>query len=415
MIATAASGAFNGAGADQVREWVDFVINVDVDPAKKHDLFHCVSVARLLAETGGSIAPADFEDPHMRDMIKGDPWKSWKVSPAQIVLALKVQGACAKKASPGPSVPPEVAHNNKELSGMAEAVKQFAELQSQALQKGKPKGLSFKLQDRKLELGMQHFAKDALPSEEVLAKFEAAGKIAHDKGRPWVGSAEGEDLRDHHRPTWSRTPMIDAVVGDGSYEERVKQSAAAKRNMAWMDKVDYAGFATFMGHLHEWGFKVILTKACSMADFLAYAHNIVRIAEEHGGVRTAYQYDVLQRRAMARALEEDVVDLAPYFAKIDRENLADAKDKVNKSFTEAGRAVTAKGQQSKGQPKGCAKGVADKGGKGSKKSSDGTEADNRPVRSPAKRPKGTAGTDYQHRSRSPRSGNQQYNSWGNKW
>ncbi|CAK0911428.1 unnamed protein product [Prorocentrum cordatum] len=394
MIVTAASGAFNGAGADQARDWVDFVINVDVDPAKKHDLFHYVSVARLLAETGGSIAPAGFEDPRMRDMIKAsipvhatpyateqdDPWKSWKVSPAQIVLALKVQGARAKKASPGPSVPPEVAHNNKELSGMAEAVKQFAELQSQALQKGKPKGLSFKLQDRKLELGMQHFAKDALPSEEVLAKFEAAGKIAHDKGRPWVGL-----LR-----------------------ERAKQSAAAKRNMAWMDKVDYAGFATFMGHLHEWGFKVILTKACSMADFLAHAHNIVRIAEEHGGVRTAYQYDVLQRRAMARALEEDVVDLASYFAKIDRENLADAKDKVNRSFAEAGRAVTAKGQQSKGQPKGCAKGAADKGGKGSKKSSDGTEADNRPVRSPAKRPKGTAGTDYQHRSRSPRSGNQQY-------
>ncbi|CAK0811933.1 unnamed protein product, partial [Prorocentrum cordatum] len=383
MIATAAS---DGAGANQVREWADFVINVDVDPAKKHDLFHCAPVARLVAETGGSIAPADFEDPHMRDMIKAsipvhatphateqdDPWKSWKVSPAQIVLALNVQGARAKKASPGPSAPPEVAHNNKDLSGMAEAVKQFAELQSQALQKGKPKELRFKLHDRKLELGTQHFPNDAFPSEEVLAKFEAAGKIVHDKGRPWVGFAEGEDLRDHHRPTWSRTLMIDAVVGGGSYEERVKQSAAAKRNMAWMDKVDYVGFATFMGHLHEWGFKVILTKACSMADFLAHAHNIVRIAEEHGGVRT-----------------EDVVDLAPYFAKIDRENLADAKDKVNKSFTEAGRAVTATGQQSRGQPKGCAKGVADKGGKGSKKSSDGTEADNRPVRSPAKRPKGT--------------------------
>eukprot|EP00959_Pyramimonas_sp_CCMP1952_P204364 4274006-Pyramimonas_sp.AAC.1 len=61
--------------------------------------------------------------------------------------------------------------------------------------------------------------------------------------------------------------------------------------MAWTDKVDYAGFATFMGHLHECGFKVILAKACSMADFFAYAHNIVRIAEEYGGVRTAYQYD----------------------------------------------------------------------------------------------------------------------------
>jgi hypothetical protein len=80
--------------------------------------------------------------------------------------------------------------------------------------------VNFKLQDRKLELGLQKFSADTPPSEEVLAKFEAATKVAHDKGRTWIGSAEGEDLRDHRRPAWSRTPAIDIVVGDGSYEER---------------------------------------------------------------------------------------------------------------------------------------------------------------------------------------------------
>ena len=106
------------------------------------------------------------------------------------------------------------------------------------------------------------------------------------------------------------------------------------------------------------------------------------------------------------------------------ENLADAKEKMNKSFTEASRAMTAKGPP-KGHPKGSAKGSSEngaasgpsnKGGKGNKKGHDATGADGRRVRSPEKRPKGTAGNDYyQHRSRSPRSGTKQYSSWENKW
>eukprot|EP00959_Pyramimonas_sp_CCMP1952_P151640 3172902-Pyramimonas_sp.AAC.1 len=103
---------------------------------------------------------------------------------------------------------------------MAEAVKQFAELQSQVSQKGKHKGLSFKLQDRKLKLGLQSLSTDTIQSEEILAKFEAAVKVAHDEGRPWIGSADSEDLRDHHWPAWGRAPAFDAVVCDGSYEDR---------------------------------------------------------------------------------------------------------------------------------------------------------------------------------------------------
>ena len=55
VLATAASGAFNGADATQVREWVEFVIGVDPNPAGKHDVFYYIAVARLLAESVGSV------------------------------------------------------------------------------------------------------------------------------------------------------------------------------------------------------------------------------------------------------------------------------------------------------------------------------------------------------------------------
>ena len=71
-----------------------------------------------------------------------------------------------------------------------------------------------------------------------------------------------------------------------------------------------------------------------MSDFMAYTHNIIRIAEEHGGVRTAYQYDVLQRKAMAKALERDETDLAPLFTVIDRDVL---KSSMPREGTNGGR------------------------------------------------------------------------------
>ncbi|CAK0899346.1 unnamed protein product [Prorocentrum cordatum] len=369
MIATAPSGAFNKANADQIRDWVDFVLNVEPNAAEKHDLFYYVSVARLLAETIGSTSLSDFEDPHMREMIKAaivvndlpyaaeqDPaWKAWKVSPAQVVFALKVQTKCAQAAPPARSAP-EAGAGSSDVAGMAEAVKQLAELQTQALQKGKPKGLSFKLQDRIVEVGLQNFDKGTLPSEEILAKFEAGAKIANDKGR-----------------------------------DRVRQSAAAKRGSAWIDKIDYVSFATFMGHLHEWGFKVILAKACSMADFFSYVHIMIRIAEENGGVR--------------------------YLTRIDVDLLRTAKDKVDKRFAELARASGAPKGQSKGQPKGASKSYGDGGSHASSSASSGgkggksAKGDSRRVRSPPARHKGSAGGGQQHRSRSPRAGWQQSGQW----
>ncbi|CAK0805789.1 unnamed protein product [Prorocentrum cordatum] len=398
MIATAPSGAFNKANADQIRDWVDFVLNIEPNAAEKHDLFYYVSVARLLAETIGSTSLSDFEGPHMREKIKAaivvndlpcaaeqDPaWKAWKVSPAQVVFALKVQTKCAQAAPPARSAPEAGA--GSDVAGMAEAVKQLAELRTQALQKGKPKGLSFKLQDRIVEVGLQNFDKDTLPSEEILAK---AG----------LGSA-------------LQKAKISAII-NAQHEDRVRQSAAAKRGSAWIDKIDYVSFATFMGHLHEWGFKVILTKACSMADFFSYVHIMIRIAEENGGVRTAFQYDALQRRAMAKALERNETDLSRYLTRIDVDLLRTAKDKVDKRFAELARASGAPKGQSKGQPKGASKSYGDGGSHASSSASSGgkggksAKGDDRRVRSPPARHKGSADGGQQHRSRSPRAGWQQ--------
>ncbi|CAK0901962.1 unnamed protein product, partial [Prorocentrum cordatum] len=228
---------------------------------------------------------------------------------------------------------------------------------------------------------------------EVLAKFEASGNIAHDKGRRWVGSAEGEDLREHRRPQWSRTPVVDAIIGDGSYE------------------IDYISFATFMGHLNEWGFKLIFTEACKMSDFFAYSNNIICIAEDLGGVRTAFLYDVLQRKAVAQALERDEKDLTLFFTEIDRSILKDARHKVERRFAETARAGGAQKGSHKGYPKGGpdVRG-ASSGGKGAKNDKGG---DDRRPRSPERRPKGSASKGHP-RSRSPRA-TAHSSSWEKRW
>ena len=88
-----------------------------------------------------------------------------------------------------------------------------------------------------------------------------------------------------------------------------------------------------------------------MSELLAYIFNLCRISEESGGVRTAYQYDILRRRAMARALERGEASLTPFFASFDRDMVREAKDKVQARASEAGKFM-ARGQNSPsiGQP-----------------------------------------------------------------
>eukprot|EP00959_Pyramimonas_sp_CCMP1952_P470702 9497131-Pyramimonas_sp.AAC.1 len=79
---------------------------------------------------------------------------------------------------------------------------------------------------------MAAFPSEGFPSEENMAMFEAAGRVARDKGRLYVGSADGEDLQKNFRPAWSKVPRVDVPVGDGTVGERHRQMSELKRARA---------------------------------------------------------------------------------------------------------------------------------------------------------------------------------------
>ncbi len=149
-------------------------------------------------------------------------------------------------------------------------------------------GLSFDLAARLKEVGLDSLPPDSVPSEELLYRVEALSKTARDKGRWWVGSAEGESLRVHHRPCWSRTPAVHLPTGDGSYEDKLHAAAEATKKALEQEKVEYQSFSTFLGQLMEWIIKMVLFNVFTLSKGFAYLHRIVRVAEEEGGVFTAY-------------------------------------------------------------------------------------------------------------------------------
>eukprot|EP00959_Pyramimonas_sp_CCMP1952_P316795 6630951-Pyramimonas_sp.AAC.1 len=71
---------------------------------------------------------------------------------------------------------------------------EFVKSQSEARAPGK-KSLSYDRATRAQEIGLAFFPKDALPNEDQLIKWEAAGKVAAENGRPFVGSTDGDDLQ----------------------------------------------------------------------------------------------------------------------------------------------------------------------------------------------------------------------------
>eukprot|EP00959_Pyramimonas_sp_CCMP1952_P207962 4350279-Pyramimonas_sp.AAC.1 len=127
-------------------------------------------------------------------------FRTWKVQPSQVTFALRAQGKCSKLLPPQPT--PE--------DTLAQTMTEYLEAQATTHKvKISVEALSFKLSDRVAELGMGNFPEDGLPSDENLAIFEAAGRVAREKGRPCVGSADGEDLQKHFWPARSKAPRID--------------------------------------------------------------------------------------------------------------------------------------------------------------------------------------------------------------
>ena len=97
---------------------------------------------------------------------------------------------------------------------------------------------------------------------------------------------------------------------------------------------------------------------------LTYSILLTKVAVEEGGVRTAYQYDILVRTAMAKALERGDPAWKLYFTKVDTDLAKQAKSKVEARAAEAARTLAGKG--------------AGKGGKGSKSEVPGSAAGSAP-------------------------------------
>ena len=90
-----------------------------------------------------------------------------------------------------------------------------------------------------------------------MMRLESSAKAAHAQGRQYVGSPDGEDLQANFRPTWTRTPSLDVIVGDGTFEEKVRGALDARKTRSQQDKVDFTSFANFMGHVLDWGVKIV--------------------------------------------------------------------------------------------------------------------------------------------------------------
>jgi hypothetical protein len=326
----------------------------------------------------GSTHPSDYSDVVIRGMITQgikpndfpfgaedypEAWKLLKFSPAQLVYALRVQGKCVAQA--GTAGSSGAGPSSSDVAPAATASDAFAEVMRDFVKQAgsqPKKGLSFSLADRIREVGLHEFPPEAWPSEELAGTWEAAGRAAADRDRHFVGSADGDDLQAAHRPQWSRTPEIDVVAAGGTWEDRMRASLEMRRARTLEDRVHYVGFATFLGHVMTWGLKICIMKVCSVSEVLGYVFLLTRVAEEFGGVHTAYFYDWLVRREMARSLERGE-QIAHFFQRLDREIVRDARDKAQTAIGRAGKAAgkgpaqlaQAKGSSGKGSGK-CAGG-----------------------------------------------------------
>ncbi|CAK0794613.1 unnamed protein product, partial [Prorocentrum cordatum] len=252
---------------------------------------HYAATARMMAECVGSALAEDFADASIKEVLaaelpaansqpfnagEGKGWAEFKVTPAHRALALRVQGraqdsrmscdpsrgpwlrgGAAQGAAPGPA-------SSGDLAKATGAMAEYAQASREQMDKEKKTDhLSFTLQERIREVGLDAFPGEALPTEEAMLRFEklakappaerapgergaaCAAQAAAANGRRYLGSAECEDLQLNFMPPWSRVPDLGMVLPRGSAESRAKEVAAAKRAAMATTGVDFASYADF--------------------------------------------------------------------------------------------------------------------------------------------------------------------------
>ena len=245
---------------------------------------------RSLTGDGIKVGAAPFEK-KSEDVT----WRSVKVEPAHATLALRVQAkAVVQHAPPSASAVPGG-------DALAQVMQPYVQMQKTELDKGRKKGtLSYDLEARVRKVGLSGLPD--FPTEDVMILLESASMAAHAQGRQCVGSAEARSPSEF-RPSWTRTPTIDVLVGDGSLEEKIRGALDARKQRSQQDRVGFLSYANFQGHVLHWGVKMVVRKNLGPSPFDRYQLILSRVAEEIGGARTAYYYSLLLRRKLAKELE----------------------------------------------------------------------------------------------------------------
>ena len=339
------SDSFLAESAEVKAKWLHFVASGDADPRNLHDVMFYAIVARTLAEVMGSDQPADYAEPHMRSLI-GDGIKvgavpfekksedvtgrSVKVQPAHATLPLRVQAKAAAQHAP-PSASAILGDN-----ALAQAMQQYVQTQQTELDKGRKKGtLSYDLKARFRKVGLSGLPD--FPTADAMIRLKSASMAAHAQGRQYVSSAEARSPSEF-RPSWTRTPAIDVLVGNGSLEENIHGALDARKQRSQQDRVDYLSYANFQGHVLDWGVKMVVTKVLDPVHLIGYQLILSRVAEEFGGASTAYYYDLLLRQKLAKELENGAVSVHGFLMHLNRDILDDAKANVESS-AKCGRTV----------------------------------------------------------------------------
>ena len=296
--------------------------------------------------------PRAYADEHMRTMIMSStqpsaqpfaadqdgPHKEIRLTPAHVSCALLVQAMVRQQSAGTPAASENLAGLGGQ-SALTNVMAEYVKAQQAVLEKDKKKGtLPYSLAERLKELGLASLPEEAKPSEEALLRLETLAKVARSEGRKWVGSAEGEDLQQNFRPSWTRTPSLEAFVGDASLDQKVREAQATKKVRSLHDKVEYMSYANFTSHLLDWGLKMIITKTLTPIDLLSYQSILCRISEEYGGVRSAYYYDLLQRQKLAKTLQNTPdIEVTAFLNKVDHDTLKDSQAKFDAKAKELGR------------------------------------------------------------------------------
>ena len=273
-------------------------------------------LAEAIIDTFGNVFPTDFSDSYKRDsIIEVTPvWKSKGLTSAHVAVALKAQlraSFTSNQSSPD------------DVSRLTDAVMKIADMHKEKMIENDPlPKLSFDISERMGEKGLTGLCTDLIPTSEALGKLEKAARREHRKGNKYPGSAEGESLT-VNRPHWSRTPKSTGV-GD-SFGETVKNAESVNRSQESKDRVGYLSYGNFLGHLLDWGVKMILLGTFTTVDLLSYVGILTIISEQHGGVRTVFNYDFVNRQLMSKAAQQGLSDLSKYMCEIDYDRVRRAK------------------------------------------------------------------------------------------